>query len=919
MEEDKEEKEFEFSTRVASDYTWNRKLDSSDVKLEQFQVRITKGLKLMPLGVRMAKYVAKIRKEGKEPYMDPFIDETIKSNTGVPCGGLGTGSITRTWKGEFNNFFLHPGRPQKEAVKGNQFSIYIKREGIPSRAFVLGCPYKENIQVEEEGTYEMPTVEPLPDDIESFLNNIPDEVDLNSSNDSLDDSSNNNSLPNSSNNYLNNNDNKKKNLATKKISHSKTKSLGKVKRTTFITPSKALGDWNWKEMNGEYNALFPRAWTDYDLSNIDKKLKITCKQISPIIPHNYRESSFPVTVFVWEITNEHPTKSVDVSLMFTFQNGEGRGSDYTGGHYNQPFDCNSSNFEDLKTIGVEMVHRNRVKVHLPDSKQKKETYEDPLSFGIATMQPELSNKNNQDRNKMDAAITFETTGRGKEIWKCFSTTGRACLQQPYMKAHSEKGIGIGSALSNYVHLEASSSATVVFSLAWDQPIVRFGSGRAFYLRYTRFYGIDGRAVQNISRDALLSWRLWDKMIDDWQMPILNNPLLPKEYKCALFNELYFMVAGGSLWVDREESIGDREKNKIDLNQPVVLKVRKNIMKDKANKILEDFIFLTQKLREGMMVCDGALQNTGRIIFSLNELDMEKVYYTFNGNTLIHHKNGQVLLDTIILRSPSHPDLNNDININEFESIIIEENNNNNSNYNLNNSSNANLNNNSNYNLNNSSNNNLKNSNVNLNNSSNVNLNNNSNYNLNNNSNNNNNASNNKINNNNEKASNKFHYSPVISNEYGQFIYLEGQEYLMYNTYDVHFYASFALILLWPQLELNLQRDIARCAYIHSPNDYIHTLHNGEFKPRKLRGAIPHDIGTPSDDPFYLINSYNIHDVNNWKDLNSKFTLQVFRDFVATRDVNFLKDMWPSVWECMHFLERYIFCYFFSLINYLLKL
>lgn len=30
---------------------------------------------------------------------------------------------------------------------------------------------------------------------------------------------------------------------------------------------------------------------------------------------------------------------------------------------------------------------------------------------------------------------------------------------------------------------------------------------------------------------------------------------------------------------------------------------------------------------------------------------------------------------------------------------------------------------------------------------------------------------------------------------------------MYNTYDVHFYASFALIMLWPKLELSLQYDM----------------------------------------------------------------------------------------------------------------
>lgn len=30
---------------------------------------------------------------------------------------------------------------------------------------------------------------------------------------------------------------------------------------------------------------------------------------------------------------------------------------------------------------------------------------------------------------------------------------------------------------------------------------------------------------------------------------------------------------------------------------------------------------------------------------------------------------------------------------------------------------------------------------------------------------------------------------------------------MYNTYDVHFYASFALAMLWPKLQLSLQYDI----------------------------------------------------------------------------------------------------------------
>lgn len=42
--------------------------------------------------------------------------------------------------------------------------------------------------------------------------------------------------------------------------------------------------------------------------------------------------------------------------------------------------------------------------------------------------------------------------------------------------------------------------------------------------------------------------------------------------------------------------------------------------------------------------------------------------------------------------------------------------------------------------------------------------------------------------------------------------LPGQEYRMYNTYDVHFYASFALAMLWPKLELSLQYDVGRCPF-----------------------------------------------------------------------------------------------------------
>ena len=59
---------------------------------------------------------------------------------------------------------------------------------------------------------------------------------------------------------------------------------------------------------------------------------------------------------------------------------------------------------------------------------------------------------------------------------------------------------------------------------------------------------------------------------------------------------------------------------------------------------------------------------------------------------------------------------------------------------------------------------------------------------------------------------------------GQFGYLESMEYLMVNTYDVHFYASWALIQLWPLLDLTIQRDFARSTLYDDYDIVWRTLH-----------------------------------------------------------------------------------------------
>jgi len=87
-------------------------------------------------------------------------------------------------------------------------------------------------------------------------------------------------------------------------------------------------------------------------------------------------------------------------------------------------------------------------------------------------------------------------------------------------------------------------------------------------------------------------------------------------------------------------------------------------------------------------------------------------------------------------------------------------------------------------------------------------------------------------------------------EFGLFAYLEGHEYRMYNTYDVHFYASFALAMLWPKLQEVIQYEISDT--INQENKTVRRhLYDGKMQERKVIGTVPHDLGDPGSYPNLL--------------------------------------------------------------------
>jgi len=59
------------------------------------------------------------------------------------------------------------------------------------------------------------------------------------------------------------------------------------------------------------------------------------------------------------------------------------------------------------------------------------------------------------------------------------------------------------------------------------------------------------------------------------------------------------------------------------------------------------------------------------------------------------------------------------------------------------------------------------------------------------------------------------------------------------------------------------------------NILFNNLHNNIN--RKARDYLPHDLGDPEEEPWVKVNGYNIHCVNNWRDLNLKMVIQTWRD------------------------------------------
>ena len=270
---------------------------------------------------------------------------------------------------------------------------------------------------------------------------------------------------------------------------------------------------------GSYHALFPYAWYDVDWDALP--VRVVQRQFSPVLPHNYRESSYPVAIFETMIENRS-RDAVTAGLMFSWQNVLGRAGklDTAGGQRH----------EAVRRDGVTGVDLGAPALAAGTA----------WDGSFAIVAPEAPGVD------LTATPLFAVGDGAADLWTGFATDGRLSAAGGSVEI-AEAGSPVGAALAATIRLAPGESTTIPFVLAWDIPQAEFGVGTRWHRRYTSFFGTSGRNAWAIAAEGARRREEWSDAIDAWQAPILADPARPAWYAQALFNELYFMVDGGTLW------------------------------------------------------------------------------------------------------------------------------------------------------------------------------------------------------------------------------------------------------------------------------------------------------------------------------------------------------------------------------------
>ncbi|MCC5614313.1 bile acid beta-glucosidase [Nostoc sp. CHAB 5836] len=307
-----------------------------------------------------------------------------------------------------------------------------------------------------------------------------------------------------------------------------------------------LKAWRWyptllgTEGTGNYHALYPRSWFVYE--NVFQA-QLTCEQFSPIWAGNYQETSYPVAIFLWNVYN--PTDAaITLSIMLTWQNMVGWFTNTLKSPQVRVRDDGSPVYQYQPPWGESQGNYNQI---VENTQQfgclfGRVGSDQPLQEGdgtwcIATLKnPQL---------EVFHHSRWNPEGTGEEIWESFAQDGS--LPNYLNGTPVTDNTQIGAAIALRFTLQPGETIDIPFVVAWDLPITEFAAGVNYYRRYTDFFDKSGNNAWAIASTALQEYQTWRSQIQTWQKPILDREDLPNWFKMALFNELYDLTSGGTLW------------------------------------------------------------------------------------------------------------------------------------------------------------------------------------------------------------------------------------------------------------------------------------------------------------------------------------------------------------------------------------
>ena len=292
----------------------------------------------------------------------------------------------------------------------------------------------------------------------------------------------------------------------------------------------ALSSWNWNYPAGagEYAALYPKSWFAYRSPQLP--VALTLEQFSPILPNNYKESSYPVAVYNWYA--ENPTdKRMTVSILFSWVNMVGWYRTTTRGFEGALNQQNTNTYRSEKLAGGTMQG-----IVFDRLRSGPVTEEWDGQFAIAALA--------SAGVEISYLSRFDPDRDGAEIWAPFAKSGQLPNQQIDAASAGER---IAGAIAVRFTLGPKDKRIIPMALAWDLPVVQFGAGRKWLRHYTHYLGESGTNAWKVARTALEQDENWSAQIDAWQKPYIEDESKPDWYRGELFNELYILADGGTFW------------------------------------------------------------------------------------------------------------------------------------------------------------------------------------------------------------------------------------------------------------------------------------------------------------------------------------------------------------------------------------